>query len=129
MRKEADVWQRFRECLPRGVMARRIEDASGALGTWDCWLGSGRWGMWLEFKFTATDKRKPELRPGQMAFGYDLKAAKVEGRYVVGCGQGNVRILDQLYDGEDWKKSQQEQWLSINEKNVLGLLKDCGLEL
>ena len=128
MRSEADVVAAFKDCLPKGLMYRRIEDASGNLGTWDSWIGGpGNWGLWLEFKFTETDRRRPRLRPGQWAFGLDLKAAGQVGFYVVGARKGNIRVLSQEYNGSDWKEAQLEQWLSVNEENVAGLLGMAGL--
>lgn len=127
MKREAEVWKAFREALPREVMVRRIEDASGNLGTWDVWLGYMRRGMWVELKHDETVLRRPKLRKGQYAFGLELEAAKVPGCYICGSSDGKVRIISHLYDGEDWESSLIEIWDGMSQENVRGLLEGFGL--
>ena len=105
MKNEAEVWASVKRELPGYVMARRIEDSSGALGTWDVWIGWNQRSGWLELKHTNGPGERPKLRPGQAAFGADLISAMVPGLYLVGDRQGTVRVLSRGYDGEDWRKS------------------------
>lgn len=127
MKRERDVWEGLRRVLPDEVMTARIEDMSGNLGTWDLWLGCRGWGMWIELKRTETVNRAPSQRPGQYAFGLRLEAAKVGGCYVVGSGDGKVRIINGLWDGGDWKPWVLETWDGFTKENVRGLLERFGL--
>ena len=127
MKRESEVWAKLKAALPAEVMAKRIEDASGDLGTWDTWLGCRGWGMWIELKHTETVNRKPKQRPGQYAFGARLSEAKVSGCYIVGSSDGKVRIINQLWYGDDWKEYLIETWDEMSEANVRGLLERFGL--
>jgi hypothetical protein len=127
VRLEREVWAALKRALPPGLMVRRIEDMSGNLGTWDTWIGCRGWGMWIELKCCETAKRKPKLRPGQYAFGLDLERADVPGCYIVGSGDGKVRVLNRLYDGDDWVKAIEDEWTEMDREKVLGLLQRFGL--
>lgn len=124
MRRENEVWHRFKECLPPLVMAIRIEDASGTLGTWDAWVGAEGRGAWFEFKHTQTVSRKPRLRPGQHGFGMRLHVAKVPGCYIVGSSDGKVRLINGLTLGEDWRDHVIEVWDGFTKENVDWLLRE-----
>lgn len=104
MRNEAEVVAAFKRYVPNGVMWRRIEDSSGALGTWDSWLGRNSRGGWIEFKHTKTKGERPKQRQGQAAFGYDLSKAGVRGFYVIGSSDGHVRVCNELMLDSDWRK-------------------------
>lgn len=103
MRREADVWQAFKRHLPPRMMVRRIEDASGNLGTPDTWLAMGGRSTWLELKH-AGPNAKPKLRPGQAAFMRELFDAGLPSGYLVGSPDGSVRLIGQLMSGVDWRE-------------------------
>lgn len=124
-RREADVWGAFRKHLPPGTMVRRIEDASGNLGTWDTFLARGGRCAWLEFKL-AGPRAKPTLRRGQRAFGLELVDAGVPAAYVVGSPNGSIRVLDPRTDGADWVLCQIATYDDLNVwtvKDMLGLIR------
>jgi hypothetical protein len=102
MKNEAAVWAAFRSHLPSSIMRRRIEDASGNLGTWDLFLAAGGRANWLELKCDGPNA-KPKLRPGQASFGRNLFDAGLTSGYLVGSPNGTVRLIGQLTVGEDWR--------------------------
>lgn len=114
--------------MPAHVWVRRIEDASGAKGTWDTVLMSKYGGAWIEFKWTETVNRKPKLREGQYAMGISLAAKDVPGAYVVGSTDGAVRVIWQTWDGaSDWKLYVENQWDTMNAGVVLEVCEYLGL--
>jgi hypothetical protein len=127
MKRETEVWRSFVAHLPRAVMRRRIEDSSGALGTWDTFLGRDGRCAWIELKYTETVRTKPLLRKGQYAFGLQLERCGVPGCYVVGSGDGKVRIINHLYPGDDWEPWVDEQWPSMERQRIHGLLERLGI--
>lgn len=54
---------------------RRIEDASGNLGTPDVWIIAAGVEMWVELKHTETPGAKPKMRPGQRGFAKAVRRA------------------------------------------------------
>jgi hypothetical protein len=129
MRNEAAVWQKFRQSLPRGVWGKRIEDSSGDLGTWDTILMAGGRSAWIELKHTVTMRRKPELRPGQLAFGLRLEQHDIPGFYLCGSCDGKVRILSRNYNGLDWKEALVETWDGMPDTAISGLMKELRLDI
>ena len=103
MKDERAVWAGFKRHLPPKMMRRRIEDASGNLGTWDTFLSMGGKSNWLELKHEGP-MAKPQLRPGQAAFGRDLFDAGLRSGYLVGSTDGSVRLIGQLTMGGDWRE-------------------------
>jgi hypothetical protein len=102
MKREKDVWDRFKQHLPP-MFSRRIEDASGNLGTYDTFLARNGRSAWLELKF-AGPNAKPDLRPGQAAFGLALSNEKIPCGYLIGHGDGSIRVIGpRLMDPADWR--------------------------
>jgi len=101
LRKQLALWR------PDAIY-RRIEDASGNLGTFDTfmhartsfpnWPGTA---SWVELK-VAGPNAKPAMRPGQTAFGHDLIMAGCPAYVLVGHADGSVRVLRGDTNGEDW---------------------------
>lgn len=102
MKNEAAVWAKLRRHLPARMMRRRIEDASGNLGTWDLYLAMGGHSNWTELKCEGPNA-KPSLRAGQAAFGRNLFDAGFTSGYIVGSPDGSVRLIGMLTTGDDWR--------------------------
>jgi hypothetical protein len=129
MRNEAAVWQKLKQSLPIGIWAKRIEDSSGDLGMWDTILMAGGRSAWIELKHTATVRRVPKLRPGQMAFGLGLEQRDIPGFYLCGSSDGMVRILSRDYNGLDWKEALIETWNGMPDTSISGLMKELRLDI
>lgn len=117
--KEALFWGLIRHRMPPGWFVRRIEDASGNLGTYDTFLAHRGWGQaWLELK-VAGPNAKPDLRRGQPAFGAGLHAAGVPCGYLVGSPSGKVRLIGPLTTGDDWRDHLVAEWREIDVPSIL----------
>jgi hypothetical protein len=99
---ESDVWRSLKGYIPAEIFVRRIEDASGNLGTHDTYLASRGKSAWLELKF-AGPNAAPRMRKGQYSFGAKLLSARVMSGYLVGSPDGSIRLLDQMTLGRDWR--------------------------
>jgi hypothetical protein len=104
LRKRLEEWR-------PGSMYRRIEDASGNLGTFDVFMAAkADWperpaqAAWVELK-VAGPNAQPIMRMGQPAFGHDLLVAGVPAYVLVGHPDGSVRLLRGDTKGEDWLES------------------------
>jgi hypothetical protein len=81
---------------------RRIEDSSGALGTFDSFgVVSGR-AFWVELK-VAGPQAKPNVRPGQTGFGMAMMKAGLPACFMVGHKDGSLRLLSAACTGPDWR--------------------------
>lgn len=119
--REAEFWDKVRRGIPGGWMVRRIEDSSGNLGTFDTFLGRRRLSGWLELK-VAGPNAKPDLRPGQPAFGRQCVDAQIPAAYLVGSPQGSVRLIGPLTTGPDWRDHLIARWDSLDVPAVLSAL-------
>lgn len=127
-RPEERLWDIIRSCLPRGVIGRRIEDASGNLGTPDVFVAWG--GMarsrspcgWIELK-VAGPNAKPILRPGQQATMTAFHHHGVPCAYLVGSDRGPVRMVGPLTDGDDWREHLIERWPEPNLSQMTSFLR------
>lgn len=124
-RTEADFWRAIRKGLPARTFARRIEDNSGNLGTFDTFIGRRGRAGWLELK-VAGPNAKPSLRPGQPSFGAQCFDAGVPAAYLVGSPNGRVRLIGPLTVGDDWRDHLVMSWDSLCVPEVLGLLLEGG---
>lgn len=103
-RLEKDVSRQLGHVLRNyGGWYRRIEDASGNLGTYDGFCALKGWPAWVECKL-AGPRAKPALRPGQMAFAHDAWAAGVPAWILIGHPDGSCRLIDGRTDGDDWRE-------------------------
>lgn len=124
--RESEFWLRVKASLPREWMARRIEDNSGNLGTYDTFLAAkGHPSMWLELKVEGPDA-KPDLRKGQPAFGRMLFDAGVPCGYLVGSPNGLVRLIGPLTTGDDWRDHLMGSWTKLDMRKVLSRLLTAG---
>lgn len=120
--READLWERVRKRLPDDVFARRIEDASGNLGTFDTFLAQrDRGAAWLELK-VAGRRAKPDLRPGQPAFAAQCFDVGVPAAYLVGSRCGYARLIGPMTNGEDWRDHVVAEWQIIDVRAILAAL-------
>lgn len=103
MRLERDVWAALRKALPPGLMVRRIEDMSGALGTPDVIIMKDGRCLWLELKFGGPDA-KPQMRKGQMAFAVSAWAVGVPVYVLMGHPDGSCKLIDGRTCGDDWRE-------------------------
>lgn len=101
--KEAEFWRALRRHMPPGLLIRRIEDASGNLGTWDTFLACHGRAAWLELK-VAGPAEKPRTRPGQAAFGAALFDAGIPALYLVGSATGTMRAIGPLMTTDTWRE-------------------------
>lgn len=119
---ECEFWGKVRPKIPRPWIARRIEDSSGNLGTYDTFMAcKGFPSLWLELK-VANPKAKPKLRAGQPAFGRMLFDAGVPCAYLVGSDNGYVRLIGPLTTGADWRDHLMGEWDSLDMRKVLSRL-------
>ena len=126
MKNEADVWKRLRDRLPADVMSRRIEDASGNLGTHDTFLARDGKAAWLELKY-AGRQAKPQLRKGQRVFALKLLDAGIITAYLVGHPDSSVRLIGPMTDGEDWRDHVINSWDQLGDDAVNATLGFLGL--
>jgi hypothetical protein len=102
---EADLSRAVRDLVQatwgKDAVFRRIEDASGNLGTFDGFLMVMGRAAWVELK-VAGPNAKPKMRRGQPAFGSDILAAHGEAWVLVGHPDGSLRLLFGDTTGEDW---------------------------
>jgi hypothetical protein len=120
--REAEFWAQIRRGMPTGWFVRRIEDASGNLGTYDTFLAHRGWGQaWMELK-VAGPNAKPDLRKGQPAFGQGLDAAGVPCAYLVGSPNGRVRMIGPHTTGDDWREHLIAEWPALDVPAVLTAL-------
>lgn len=122
---EREVWAALRKAMPLDALARRIEDASGNLGTWDTFVAWNGHAGWIELKH-AGPKAKLDLRPGQLAFGRDLFDHAVPGAYLAGARDGSFRMIGRLTDGDDWARHMIGRWTRIDPETVAEALKKAG---
>ena len=61
--------------VPGDSVYRRIEDASGNMGTPDVWLIAAGVEMWVELKWTRTPGETPVMRHGQRGFAKAVRRA------------------------------------------------------
>jgi hypothetical protein len=106
---EAKFWGIIRPMMPRDTWFRRIEDASGNLGTPDLFVCRGVRSCWIELK-AAKVTHKPALRPGQQATHLSLFSAGYPSCYLVGYERGPVRMIGAQTNGDDWREHLIEQW-------------------
>jgi hypothetical protein len=84
------------------ALYRRIEDASGNLGTFDVWLLiEGRWAV-VELKVDGPNAA-PRMGKGQPAFGSSVLSAGGEAWVLVGHPDGSLRLLRGDTTGKDWR--------------------------
>lgn len=118
---ESDFWQKIRPKLPPGLFYRRIEDASGNLGTYDTFLaGHGR-ATWFDLKIAGPNAR-PTLRPGQPAFGAELWEAGIPAWYLVASNNGYVRLIDARTNGRDWWNHVVSSWDRVSKETVSDMI-------
>jgi hypothetical protein len=110
---EADFWGRIRKKLPRRVFARRIEDNSGNLGTFDTFVGLNGRSAWMELK-VAGPNAKPDLRPGQPSFAAQCFDAGIPAAYVIGSSDGSVRMVGPHTIGSDWRDHLICRWSALD---------------
>ncbi len=107
MKNESAVNAKCRDLL-RGMFLfktkwKRIEDASGELGTADTLIGSPAGVGWIELKH-AGPNAKPNYRPGQQAFLYDWGEAGIPAHTLIGSPNGRMRLLDhRCLDANKWR--------------------------
>lgn len=120
--RESEFWGQIRKQIDQSWFVRRIEDASGNLGTYDTYLAHKGWGQaWLELK-VAGPNAQPDLRKGQPAFGAGLHAAGVPCGYLVGSPNGRVRLIGPLTTGADWRHHVIDSWPDLRVNEVLTAL-------
>lgn len=124
---EAEFWAKVRANFPPGWMKRRIEDASGNLGTFDLFFGRRDLCGWLELKVAGPNAR-PKLRPGQPSFGADCFDAGIPAGYLVGSPDGQVRLIGPLTRGHDWREHLIMRWPTLDMQQVLLMLFDNSLD-
>lgn len=104
-RTEADLSRAIRKLL-RGMEVRtayrRIEDASGNLGTHDSFIAVDGRAIWCELK-VAGPNAKPDIRPGQSAFGVMMMRAGISSCFMVGHPDGSLRLISVFCEGDDWR--------------------------
>jgi hypothetical protein len=116
---EAKFWGAIRKQIPSDWFVRRIEDASGNLGTFDTYLAHATYGQgWLELKVGGPNE-KPDLRKGQPAFAHGLVQAGVPCGYLVGSMNGEVRLIGPMTIGEDWRHHLIRRWPRLDVPAVL----------
>jgi len=125
-KNEADVWKALRSMIPMDVMARRIEDASGNLGTHDTYLARRGRSGWLELKFNGADA-SPKLRKGQHAFAVKLLDSGVYTAYLAGHPDGRVTLYGQMLKGPDWKDHVINRWPRLTPQVVNHILLTINL--
>lgn len=114
---ESDFWQKIQPKLPGGLFYRRIEDASGNLGTYDTFLAGDGKATWFDLK-VAGPNAKPKLRPGQPAFGAEAWAAGIPAWYLVASDNGYVRLIDARTNGTNWWGYLVASWDSVTKASV-----------
>lgn len=115
--RESEFWARCRKSMPAGMMARRIEDRSGNLGTYDLFLAMDGRAAWLELK-VAGPNAQPAIRSGQPAFGRECFDAGVPSGYLVGSSCGHVRLLSPLARKDTWRDHLVASWDEIDMRAV-----------
>ena len=86
------------------ILWRRIEDASGNLGTPDVFAIIDQQPVWIELKVTDTAGAKPQMRRGQAAFGEAVRQAGGRSLVAIGTkGTDHVRIVRGWTQGDDWR--------------------------
>ncbi len=124
-RLERDVWARVKRCVPADVWGKRLEDASGDLGTFDVVLMRKRRAMWIELKFGGPNA-KPDMRKGQAAFAMKGRKYGVKCVVIMGHPDGSCRIIDGVTTGEDWRDHLLSRWDEITEERMKKLI-DWGM--
>lgn len=114
---ESEFWAKCRKTIPKAMMARRIEDRSGNLGTFDTFLAMGGVSGWLELK-VAGPNAKPNIRPGQPAFARECFDAGVPAAYLVGSDSGRVRLLHPLTREHDWREHLIMDWDYLDMREI-----------
>jgi hypothetical protein len=103
---EADLSRAVRDLVQatwgKDAVFRRIEDASGNLGTFDAWIVIRGHVAVTELK-VAGPNAKPDMRRGQPAFGSDWTRAGGRAWVLVGHPDGSLRLLRGDTLGEDWR--------------------------
>jgi hypothetical protein len=123
---EARLWAIIRDLLPPDVLARRIEDASGNLGTPDLFLARSGQCAWVELK-AAGPHAQLVLRPGQQATMTALHQHGVRCAYLVGFDRGPVRLVGPLTDGKDWREHLIARWPSPSSSQMTNFLSLIGM--
>lgn len=120
--RESEFWRhRVLPALPLDVFARRIEDSSGNLGTFDVFLARDGRAAWLELK-VAGPNEKPNIRAGQPAFAEQCVRAKIPCGYLVGSPKGQVRLLGPRTTGADWREHLVARWVGMDTEALFGFL-------
>lgn len=108
---ESDLSKRLRAFVfdevpwKRKPFYRRIEDASGNLGTHDVAMIVDGLPIWAELKETETPGEKPDVRPGQAAFGRMVRrAGGLSVMLVANKRNDEVRVLRGDCRGPDWRE-------------------------
>jgi hypothetical protein len=115
---EAEFWSKIRKRMPRGVFARRIEDSSGNLGTFDTFVACDGRSAWMELK-AAGPNAKPDLRPGQASFAAQCFDAGIPAAYLVGSPNGVVRMIGPGTTGDDWRQHLVARWDHLDVPAIL----------
>ena len=88
----------------RPLLYRRIEDASGNLGTFDVHVIIEGRAIWIELKETETPGAKPDMRRGQPAFGRRAQRAGAAASVLVANKRdATIRIIEGCTTGDDWR--------------------------
>lgn len=83
------------------VMLHRVENTA-AMGTFDTFFGTPAGSGWIELKITGPNA-KPQMRPGQPAFGLVCKRAGVPAHVLCSSHKGELKLLNGWTTGDDWR--------------------------
>lgn len=127
MKNEAAVWARLKKHKPADVWARRVEDASGNLGTADVFLARAGRAAWIELKHEGPNA-KPSLRPGQAAFMVEARKAGLGCGYLIGHRDGSGRLIaGDMMDEKQWREHLVARFDSLDEDAIGFVLNYVGL--
>ena len=107
MNSESDLNAKMRDMSRQAfdfpVVWKRIEDATGDLGTADTIMGSKMGVGWIELKF-AGPNAKPAYRPGQQAFLYRWGSAGIPAHTLIGSKDGRIRLVKHTcLEASEWR--------------------------
>lgn len=105
---ESDLSKRLRHLVTKEAdgpnLYRRIEDASGNLGTHDVHIIHKGMAMWVELKDTETPGAAPQMRQGQTAYARAVRKAGGRSWFLVSDHRStDVRLLHGDCRGPDWR--------------------------
>lgn len=91
-------------------------------GTFDVWLAVGGRSAWVELKMGGPNT-KPDMRPGQLAFGMGVMGAGIPAWVLVGQQDGSCRLIHGGTDGENWRDLLHSRWAEVGPEVVKAILR------